>query len=90
MAGNTLLKFFFGEMLHQLREDGASRVHPSLFHPVYRRKEVNPKYMPIPHSINIGQSDNIVVELEAYHFRVGGIETTTLQNVSELCNEKET
>ena len=46
--------------------------------------------MPIPHSINIGQSDNIVVELEAYHFRVGGIETTTLQNVSELCNEKET
>ena len=42
MAGNTLLKFFFGEMLDQLREDGASRVHPSLFHPVYRRKEVNP------------------------------------------------
>ena len=41
MAGNTLLKFLFGEMLDQLREDGASRVHPSLFHPVDRRKEVN-------------------------------------------------
>ena len=42
MAGNTLLKFFFGEMLDQLREDGASRVHQSLFHPIDRRKVVNP------------------------------------------------
>jgi hypothetical protein len=42
VAGNTLLKFFFGEMLDQLREDGASRVHQSLFHPIDRRKEVNP------------------------------------------------
>jgi hypothetical protein len=42
VAGDTLLKFFFGEMLDELREDGASRVHPSLFHPVDRRKEVNP------------------------------------------------
>jgi hypothetical protein len=40
VAGHTLLKFFFGEMLNQLREDGASRVHPSLFHPIDRRKEV--------------------------------------------------
>jgi len=31
MAGNTLLKFFFGQMLDQLREDSAARVHPSLF-----------------------------------------------------------
>ena len=31
MAGNTLLKFLFGQMLDQLREDGAARVHPSLF-----------------------------------------------------------
>ena len=46
MAGNTLLKFFFGEMLNQLREDGASRVHPSLFHPVDQRKEVNPAPFP--------------------------------------------
>src|ERR1019366_638121 len=38
----TLLKFFFGQMLDQLREDGAARVHPSLFHPEDRRKEVNP------------------------------------------------
>ena len=42
VAGNTLLKFFFGQMLDQLREDGAARVHPSLFHPEDRRKEVNP------------------------------------------------
>jgi hypothetical protein len=42
VAGDALLKFFFGEMLDELREDGASRVHPSLFHPVDRRKEVNP------------------------------------------------
>jgi hypothetical protein len=41
VAGNTLLKFFFGEMLDQLREDGPARVHPSLFHPEDRRKEVN-------------------------------------------------
>ena len=41
MAGDTLLKSFWG-MLDQLREDGASRVHLSLFHPVNRRKEVNP------------------------------------------------
>jgi hypothetical protein len=40
VAGRTLLKFFFGEMLNQLREDGASRVHPSLFHPIGRRNEV--------------------------------------------------
>jgi hypothetical protein len=33
VAGDTLLKFFFGEMLDKLREDGASRVHASLFHP---------------------------------------------------------
>ena len=46
------------------------------------------KYMPVPHSVNIGQSDNIVVEFEAYDFRVGGIENTTFQNVSELCNEE--
>ena len=42
MAGNTLLKFLFGQMLDQLREDGAARVHPSLFHPEDRQKEVNP------------------------------------------------
>jgi hypothetical protein len=42
VAGNTLLKFLFGQMLDQLREDGAARVHPSLFHPEDRRKEVNP------------------------------------------------
>ena len=42
VAGNTLLKFFLGQMLDQLREDGAARVHPSLFHPQDRRKEVNP------------------------------------------------
>ena len=42
VAGNTLLKFFFGQMLDQLREDGAARVHPSLFHPEDRQKEVNP------------------------------------------------
>jgi hypothetical protein len=40
VTGNTLLKFFFGEMLNQLREDGASRVHPSLFHPIDKRKMV--------------------------------------------------
>jgi hypothetical protein len=39
---DALLKFFFGEISDQLREDGASRVHPSVFHPVDRRKEVNP------------------------------------------------
>jgi hypothetical protein len=39
VAGNTFLKFFFGQMLDQLRKDGTSR---SLFHPVDRRKEVNP------------------------------------------------
>src|ERR1039457_2701469 len=33
VAGNTLLKFFFGQMLDQLREDGAARVHPSLVSP---------------------------------------------------------
>src|ERR1035437_7750845 len=44
VAGNTLLKFFFGQMLDQLREDGAARVHPSLFHPEDRRKEVNPPF----------------------------------------------
>src|SRR5438094_7132329 len=42
VASDTLLKFFFGEMLDELRENGASRVHPSLFHPVARRKDVNP------------------------------------------------
>src|ERR1019366_4339335 len=42
VAGNTLLKFFSGQMLDQLREDGAARVHPSLFHPEDRPKEVNP------------------------------------------------
>jgi hypothetical protein len=42
VAGNTLLKFFFGQVLDQLREDGAARVHPLLFHPEDRRKEVNP------------------------------------------------
>jgi hypothetical protein len=47
VAGDTLLKFFFGEMLDQLREDGASRVHPSLFHPADRRKEANPAPFPI-------------------------------------------
>jgi hypothetical protein len=41
VAGNTLLEFFFGQMLDQLREDGAARVHRSLFHPEDRRKEVN-------------------------------------------------
>ena len=41
VAGDTLLKFFLGEMFDQLREDGASRVHPSLFHPADRRKEAN-------------------------------------------------
>ena len=46
MAGNTFLKFFFGEMLNQLREDGASRVHPSLFHPRDRRKEVKSSLFP--------------------------------------------
>jgi len=46
MAGNTFLKFFFGEMLDQLREDGASRVHPSLFHPIDRRKEVESSLFP--------------------------------------------
>src|ERR1019366_2158384 len=49
VAGNTLLKFFSGQMLDQLREDGAARVHPSLFHPEDRRKEVNPA----PFSIQI-------------------------------------
>ena len=44
VAGNTLLKFFVGQMLDQLREDGAARVHPSLFHPEDRRKEVNPAF----------------------------------------------
>jgi len=33
VAGHTLLKFFFGQMLNQLREHGAARVHSSLFHP---------------------------------------------------------
>src|ERR1035437_453791 len=33
VAGNTLLKFLFGQMLDQLREDGAARVHPSLVSP---------------------------------------------------------
>jgi hypothetical protein len=33
VAGHTLLKFFFGQMLDQLREHGAARVHSSLFHP---------------------------------------------------------
>ena len=47
MAGDTLLKFFFREMLDQLREDGASRIHPSLFHPADRRKEANPSPFPI-------------------------------------------
>jgi hypothetical protein len=42
VASHTLLKFFFGQMLDQLREDGAARVHPSLFHPEERRKEVDP------------------------------------------------
>jgi hypothetical protein len=42
VAGNTFLKFFFGQMLDQLREDGAARVHPSLFHPGRRQKEVDP------------------------------------------------
>src|SRR5450756_834455 len=42
VAGNTLLKFLFGQMLDQLRENGAARVHPSLFHPEDSRKEVNP------------------------------------------------
>jgi hypothetical protein len=42
VTGNTLLKFLFGQMLDQLREDGAAGVHPSLFHPEDRRKEVNP------------------------------------------------
>jgi hypothetical protein len=46
MAGNTFVKFFFGEMLDQLREDGASRVHPSLFHPTDRRKEVKSSLFP--------------------------------------------
>jgi hypothetical protein len=46
VAGNTLLKFFFGEMLNQLREDGASRVHPSLFHPIDRRKQVKSSLFP--------------------------------------------
>ena len=41
MAGNTLLKFLFGQMLDQLREDGAARVHPSLFQED-RRKKGNP------------------------------------------------
>jgi len=44
VAGNTLLKFFFGQMLDQLREDSAARVHPSLFHAEDRRKEVNPAF----------------------------------------------
>ena len=30
---DLLVWFYFGEMLHQLREDGASRVQPSLFSP---------------------------------------------------------
>jgi hypothetical protein len=42
VAANTLLKFFFGQMLDQLREDSGARVHPSLFHAEDRRKEVNP------------------------------------------------
>src|SRR5664280_2572182 len=33
VAGNTLLKFFFRQMLDQLREHGAARVHSALFHP---------------------------------------------------------
>src|SRR5271165_7022542 len=32
-AGHTLLKFFFRQMLDQLREHSAARVHSSLFHP---------------------------------------------------------
>ena len=28
VAGNTLLKFFFGQMLDQLREDGAASKRP--------------------------------------------------------------
>jgi hypothetical protein len=41
VAGNTLLKFFFGQMFDQLCEDGAARVHPSLFHPEDWQKEAN-------------------------------------------------
>src|ERR1017187_1722041 len=33
VAGHTLLKFFFRQMLDQLREHGAARVHSALFHP---------------------------------------------------------
>src|SRR5205814_9921659 len=42
VASDTLLKFFFGAMLDELRDNGASRVHPSLFHPIARRKDGNP------------------------------------------------
>jgi hypothetical protein len=42
VAGNTLLKFFFGQMFDQLWEDGAARVHPSWIHPEDRQKEANP------------------------------------------------
>src|SRR5664279_1380686 len=33
VAGHTLLKFFFRQMLDQLREHGAARVHSALFSP---------------------------------------------------------
>lgn len=42
VAGNTFLEFFFGEVLDELREDGAARVHPLLLHPADRQKEVDP------------------------------------------------
>jgi len=38
----VVVYLFFGQVLDQFREDGASRIHPSLFHPVERRNEFNP------------------------------------------------
>src|SRR5664280_1316680 len=41
VAGNTLLKFFFRQMLDQLREHGAARVHSALFHPARQPEKVD-------------------------------------------------
>src|SRR5664279_4210683 len=41
VAGHTLLKFFFRQMLDQLREHGAARVHSALFHPARQPGKVD-------------------------------------------------
>jgi hypothetical protein len=41
VAGHTLLKFFFRQMLDQLREHGAARVHSALFHPARQPEKVD-------------------------------------------------